>query len=126
MKPCEACTIAKARQKNVLKTHNKNKSAFEASKQWLHDILMVKAPWAEGVTVMRPVWHIVVDEATGVKIGSFYTAKNKMIEPMCEQIHKMEKWGQPVKHLRQDNAGKNKKLQERAQSADWKINITFK
>ncbi len=64
------------------------------------------------------MWHIVVDEATGVKISSFYTAKNKMIEPMCERMHKIEKRGQAVKHLRQDNAGENKKLQKRAQSAD--------
>ncbi len=31
MKPCEACTIAKAKQKNVPKTHNENKNAVKAN-----------------------------------------------------------------------------------------------
>ncbi len=70
----------------------------------------VKAPKDKGITVTRPVWHIVVNEATGMKISSFYTAKNKMIEPMCERMHKMEKRGRAVKHLRQYNARENKKL----------------
>ncbi len=60
---------------------------------------MVKAPRGEGLAVTRPVLQIIIDEATGVKISSFYTAKNKMIKPMCERMHKMEKRGHAVKHL---------------------------
>ncbi len=100
MKPCEACTIAKARQKNVPKTHNENKNVVEANEQWLHVISTVEAPRGEGITVTT----------NEVKISRFYTAKNKMIKPMCKRIHKMEKRGQAVKYLLQDNAGENKKL----------------
>ncbi len=42
-----------------------------------------------------------------------------------QKMHKMEMQGQTAKHLWQDNTGENKKLQKRAQSADWKLNITF-
>ena len=31
-----------------------------------------------------------------------------MIKPMCEQMHIMEKQGQPVKHLQQDNTGETR------------------
>ncbi len=55
MKPCEACTIAKARQKNVPKTHGKNKNTAKANERWSHDISTVKAPRGEGITVTRPV-----------------------------------------------------------------------
>ena len=33
MKPCKACTISKAKQKNVLKMQDENKNATEANKQ---------------------------------------------------------------------------------------------
>ncbi len=54
-------------EKNVPKTHGKNENATEAKKQWLHDILMVKVPKDEGVSLTRPVWHNTVDKAMGVK-----------------------------------------------------------
>ncbi len=71
------------------KMHDKNKIVVEANEGWAYDISTVKAPREEGITVTRPVWHIVVDEAIGVKISSFYTAKNKIIKPMYKRMHKM-------------------------------------
>jgi hypothetical protein len=34
-----------------------------------------------------------------------------------------EKWGYTVLFIRQDNAGGNKKLEKRLQSADWKLQV---
>ncbi len=66
----------------MTKTHDEDKNAVDANERWSHDILTVKAPRGEGIAVTRPVWHIVVDKATGVKISSFHTATNKMIKRM--------------------------------------------
>ena len=38
----------------------------------------------------------------------------------------MGKQGHPVKNVCQDNAGENKKLQERSNSKDWKLGIMYK
>ena len=49
-----------------------------------------------------------VDEATGMKMSEFYPGKDKMIEPMCEQVQeqgKKEK-GRAVKIIPHDNAGR--------------------
>ena len=48
-----------------------------------------------------------------------------MIEPMCEWLQKQKEQGRPVKIILQDNAGKNKKLQKRCRSADWKLGVFF-
>jgi hypothetical protein len=53
--------------------------------------------------------------------------KNGMIEPTCAQLNKWKNAGfLVVKYLRLDNAGKNKKLKERSESSDWKLNIEYK
>ena len=61
------------------------------------------------------------DRATGRKISDFYSKKNKMIEPTCEKIQVWKDEGKPVKRIRCDNAGENKKLEERLRSVDWKL-----
>ena len=61
-----------------------------------------------------------MDECTGIKFSSHRETKNGIVEPTCRKLKKMEDLaGKPVKILRQDNAGENKKLQERIESADW-------
>ena len=44
-----------------------------------------------------------------------------MVEPMCEMLHHWLQSGKIVNKLQMNNAGKNKKLASRLQSADWKI-----
>ena len=56
---------------------------------------------------------------------AFYAAKNKFIEPFCKRVQQQQARGQPVKIIRMDNAGKNKKLQERMTSADWNLDCKF-
>ena len=61
MKPCECCTIAKAKQKNV----NKGASAKKAERpneRWSYNIATIKSPKKSGLTMRRPKWHILVDE----------------------------------------------------------------
>ena len=40
-------------------------------------------------------------------------------------MHRWKEAGKQVKFMRLDNAGENKMLQKRSDSADWKLNITF-
>jgi hypothetical protein len=48
-----------------------------------------------------------------------------MVEPACEQLHHWKLTGKQVKYTRLDNAGENKKLKTRSDSADWKLNIDY-
>jgi hypothetical protein len=48
-----------------------------------------------------------------------------MIEPACAQLQKWKQAGLGVTHIRLDNAGENTKLQERAESAAWKLGVKF-
>ncbi len=60
---------------------------------------MFKALESLEIMVTYPVWHIIVDEASGTKISGFYKVKNTMVEPMCEHIYNMKEKGQPVLKL---------------------------
>lgn len=66
-----------------------------------------------------------VDEWTSLKFCEFYKTKNEYIELYCERLSKWKERGMPVLIIRQDNAGENKALQARTQSADWKLVIQF-
>ena len=48
-----------------------------------------------------------------------------MVEPTCEKFHIWKENGMQVKFLRMDGAGKNKNLQRRAKSSDWKLNLNY-
>ena len=48
-----------------------------------------------------------------------------MVGPVCEQFQLWKGAGMPVKILRMDNAGENKKLQQRLESSDWKLDPTI-
>ena len=58
-------------------------------------------------------------------MSDFYETKDRMIEPTCEKFHKWRENGMPVKYLRMDGAGENMKLQQRAESANWKLNLSY-
>ena len=54
-----------------------------------------------------------------MKFLAHHETKNAIVETTCCKFKKMEDLaGKPVKILRQDNAGENKKLQQ-IESADW-------
>jgi hypothetical protein len=66
-----------------------------------------------------------VDERTQLNFSDFFDTKNGMVEETCEQLHRWKESGRGAKIIRLDNAGENKLLQQRSQSADWKLNITY-
>jgi hypothetical protein len=75
--------------------------------------------------VRKPNWRIMVDERTQLKFSNFFSTKNGMVEPTCEQLHRWKQSGIAVKYMRLDNAGENKLLQQMCESKDWKLGINF-
>ena len=49
--------------------------------------LQLSKPKKSGIKVGRPVWHMAVDEFSGLKMSGFYKKKDEMVEPMRERIH---------------------------------------
>ena len=122
-KPCEPCMVAKAKQKNVPKEMEHSKAVTGENRIFL-DIATVKRP-KDGPKVMIPNWQIMVDERTGMKFSDFYASKTAIVEPTCEQWHKWKTVGLAVKYCRLDNAGENKLLQKRCNSAEWQLVVEF-
>jgi hypothetical protein len=79
----------------------------------------------DGPLVAKPNWCIMVEERTNLKFSSFYKTKGGMAEPTCEQLHRWKLAGKQVKYIRLNNAGENKKLETRSDSADWKLNVDY-
>ena len=124
LKVCEACARAKAKQKNVPKYNATHELELAFPTRVFMDIATVKTPEGQP-QVTKPNWHIIVDEATNMKFSHFYQTKSGMVEPTCELFHKWRQQGFEVAKVRMDNAGENRKFQERSGSADWKLNLQF-
>jgi hypothetical protein len=118
---CAACSQAKARQKNVPKTNETHVKASRAGERMFLDITSIKPP--NGTTLYNRHWRMMVDEYSGCHFTDFFDTKNGMIEPTCAKFQQWKQADKTVKHLRMDNAGENNKLLERANGADWKLNI---
>ena len=123
--PCEGCTVAKAKQKNVPKVNETQVRATKFGERIYSDISTIKQQNEDLPAVTKPNWHILVDKATRLKMTAFYESKNGMVEPTCEKFHRWKQAGHPVVCVRQDNAGENKLLQGRCDSAAWKLGILF-
>ena len=88
------------------------------------DMSTIKEPRGDKkVTITRLNWLIVVDEYSGMKISLFHDTKNGIVEPTCEIFENWRHNGRPVKFIRCDNGGENVKLESRAKSKDWKLNL---
>jgi len=124
MNVCQSCAAGKAKQKNVPKD-SEHHPATENGERVFLDIATVKKPQGTNLRVTKPNWRIIVDERTGLKFSDFYATKNGMVEPTCEQFNRWKQANKPVKHVRCDNAGENKLLQQRCNSKDWKLDIDF-
>ena len=68
---------------------------------------------------------MMVDERTGNKVSNFNDTKNGILEPKGAQFEKWRQANMYVMIVKQDNAGKNKKLQARSDQAPCKLNICF-
>lgn len=116
--PCQDCTLAKAKQKNIPKVSQGEKATVPNGRVFL-DNSTLRPP--EGVKGSKRVWTIVVDEATGVEQSFFNPQKNDFIETICAKFHRFKEVGIPVRVIRMDNAGENKALVERLRSAEWQL-----
>ncbi len=74
----------------------------------------------------KSVWHVCVEKTVLFKVSKFFVSKGKMPAYMCEYMESKKVRGHPIQIVRQDNAGKNKKLIKLAHSKDWKHETTFK
>ena len=124
LKACEACAIAKAKQKNVPKTSSSPKSTVPNGRIYA-DISVIRPPEKSDVKVTRANWFLMVDELTGMKFTSFHSAKNGIVQPTCEKWNLWKQQGVPVANVRCDNAGENLKLESAANGNRWKLNIAF-
>jgi hypothetical protein len=120
---CLACTIGKAKQKNVKKKSEGIKSKEPGGRVYL-DISTVKDKKGEP-KITKNNWRIMVDESTNLKISHFYAKKDGMVEPTCELIKKLKNMEIEIKILRMDNAGENKLMQQRCESKDWQFAINY-
>jgi hypothetical protein len=120
---CEPCAEAKAKQKHFPRHPDIPPSTKDENRIYL-DIANIKKT-KKGPKVYKGNWRIMVDERTQLKFSDFFDTKNGMVEDTCEQLHRWKESGQGAKIIRLDNAGENKLLQQRSQSADWKLNINF-
>jgi hypothetical protein len=88
---------------------------------WFHDSSTLKVH--KGGKGSSKLWDLTVDELTGILFTGIYNKKNEFVESMCQRIQAQTARGCPVLIIRQDNAEENKKLEERLQSADWKLPV---
>jgi hypothetical protein len=120
---CEPCTEAKAKQKNLPRHQEAPPSTKDENRIYL-DIATIKKT-KKGPKVYKGNWRIMVNERTQLQFSDFFDTKNGMVEETCEQLHRWKESGREARNIRLDNAGENKLLQQRLQSADWKLNINF-
>jgi hypothetical protein len=117
---CESCANAKARQTNVPKISTGEKETV-INGQWFHDSSTLKVH--KGEKGSSKIWDLTVDELTGIPFTGICNQKNEFVESMCQHNQAQTARGYPILIMRQDNAGENKKLEKRLQSADWKLPV---
>ena len=114
---CEHCNLAKVKQKSVPKTSSYF-SDTEPGERLFLDTSNIKKP--EALKSMgKSNWLMIVDETTKFKFSSFHETKNKMINPTCTLIHKLNSRDITTKVIRCDNAGENKSLEKIINRKYW-------
>ena len=122
LKTCESCAISKARQKNV-NEESTGVKAVKYNRRVYHDIATVKESEEDMSLGRKTVWHITAKETVNSKRSKFLVAKSDMPKDMCEFMQQKKTCGHPILIIRQDNAGKNKKLVTLAHSKEWKLRL---
>ena len=94
---------------------------------WLyHNLATVKSPKGVDLEVSYSVWQMIVDEHTGLKFSAVYSSKNGILVDTSRKLLGLENTAEcPILHFRQDNAGKNKKLQALIQGPEWQFKCKF-
>ncbi len=117
-----ACAIRKAKQWNIPRENLEKKMTIFIGRV-SHDLAKIKAPEELKVTLSKPNWHILVDEASGFKQSKFFETKGGIIPYMCELMFAEVKQGHPTQVLCQDNAGVNVQLVKTDKGKDSKLDF---
>jgi hypothetical protein len=123
MKTCQACMVAKAKQKNVTKVSDYVKSD-KPGECMFFNIASFTQP-RKGMVIPKPNWSMMVDENTNYEITYFFKKKDKIVKPTCELIKQLKYKGREMIFLRMDNAGENRILEKRYKSKDWQFVMEF-
>jgi hypothetical protein len=111
-----------SKQKNTNKCSQHKTNSLPAERIFT-DIASIRL--ANGVIASKSHWCIKVDEFSQFKFSTFHAHKDEIVESSCELFQRWKQGDNPVKYVRCDNAGENWTLQKRANSVDWKLNLTF-
>ena len=105
---CLSCSLEKIRQKSIPK-RNEN-TAKEPGERMYLDISSIKDESLGG----RRHWAMLVDEATRCKHSFFLKKKSDQVEMVSSWLKGIkDKYKIHVKFIRCDNAGENKRLEEK-------------
>ena len=117
---CASCAAGKAKQKSLKKVNfvepDNEKDGYRA----YLDLSTVKKNENSPMPTNLNWQLLVVGMKLQIKISHFCKSKNAMVEPTCKLMHHWWQAGKIISKLRMNNAGKNKKLASRLESADWK------
>jgi hypothetical protein len=119
LKTCEPYAVAKARQRNF-NSKSEGSKAETFNRQVYHNIAIVKESNDDKKLSRKTVWHVSAKETVNFKTSKFFVSKSKMSKYMCEYMESEKLLCHLIAIIRQDNAGKNKKLMTLAHSKDWK------
>ena len=119
LEECEYCAQGKLRQKNLIKISS-NK-AVEAGGRIYVDGSSIKASSGGG----SKFWFLFVDEFTGFKQSIFLSKKSDFPKAAMLVLRQMIKKGINIKNIRCDNAGENRKLEEKIMESELKIDFEY-
>jgi len=116
---CEACSIGKARQKNVNKEW-KGGSTTPGERLFV-DISSIKGNSFGGAKF----WALIVDDFTSYCWSYFLKRKDELAEKVIDLIKELKNEGIAVVFLRLDDAGENYALEKTCKQENLKIKFEF-
>jgi hypothetical protein len=122
--PCESCTVAKAKRKEIVKKSDHVKSEAINERIFL-DISSVKVPKDKTPINSKRFWCMTVEESVGYKCSAFYRTKSEMVEPTVNKLIEWKNDNKEVKNIRMDNAGENVKLSKLVKSPHNNLNVNI-
>ena len=111
-KTYEDCAKAKAKRKAIPQKGNQENKAKGPCKQIFTDITSVQKPTREPKTkfTAHPHMRIIVDEYSKSRFIQWFRTKDGMVVTTAELFYKWKTKGKPVKIVRCNGAGENKKV----------------
>jgi hypothetical protein len=117
---CEACAIAKAKQKNINK-FNDHKTDVPGERFYI-DVSYINEPTYGG----SKYWLLIVDEATKFKWSYFLKTKDEVATKVIALFNKLSnEFNKNLKFIRCDNAGENISLQKQMEKLNLSVTFEF-